>query len=60
MARSSKENHVLDNTSAFGVDVEDVFRVLEHDGVANFGTSWRQLLASYPGPHTSAARRNFR
>jgi transaldolase len=41
---------VLDNISAVGVDLKDVFRVLENDGVAKFGASWRQLLESYPSP----------
>ncbi len=35
---------VLDNVSAVGVDLEDVFAVLENDGVAKFAASWRQLL----------------
>lgn len=41
---------VLDNISATGVDLMDVVRGLENDGVANFEASWRQLLGSYPGP----------
>lgn len=41
---------VLDNISAAGVDLMDVVRGLENDGVANFEASWRQLLGSYPGP----------
>jgi transaldolase len=40
----------LDDISAAGVELEDVVRVLEDDGVANFAASWRQLLGSYPGP----------
>jgi len=44
---------VLDDISAVGVDVDDVFRLLEHDGVANFEAAWRKLLDCYPGPaHT--------
>lgn len=39
---------VLDDISAAGVDLGDVFGVLEHDGVAKFASSWRQLLDSYP------------
>lgn len=45
---------VLDNITAAGVDLMDVVRVLENDGVAKFVASWRQLLGSYPGsprPH---------
>ncbi len=38
----------LDEVSEVGVDVEDVFSVLEDDGVAKFAASWRQLLDAYP------------
>jgi transaldolase len=39
---------VLDDVSAVGVDLEDVFVALENDGVAKFAASWRQLLGAYP------------
>jgi transaldolase len=39
---------VLDDISEVGVDLEDVFGVLENDGVAKFATSWQQLLDAYP------------
>ena len=39
---------VLDDVSAVGVDLADVFAVLENDGVAKFAASWRQLLDAYP------------
>ncbi len=39
---------VLDDISAVGVDLEDVFTVLENDGVAKFAASWQQLLDAYP------------
>ncbi|MFL6086408.1 MAG: transaldolase [Mycobacterium sp.] len=39
---------VLDDVSAVGVDLADVFTVLENDGVAKFAASWRQLLDAYP------------
>jgi len=39
---------VLDEVRAVGVDLEDVFAVLENDGVAKFAASWRQLLDAYP------------
>ena len=45
---------VLDDVSAVGVDLADVFSVLENDGVAKFAASWRQLLDAYP---TSAGGR---
>jgi transaldolase len=38
---------VLDDISAVGVDLADVFTVLENDGVAKFAASWRQLLDAY-------------
>ena len=40
----------LDEIGAVGVDLGDVFDALEHDGVAKFAASWRQLLDSYPSP----------
>ena len=39
---------VLDDISAVGVDLADVFATLENDGVAKFAASWRQLLHAYP------------
>lgn len=39
---------VLDRINAVGVDLADVFSVLEHDGVAKFAAAWRQLLDAYP------------
>jgi transaldolase len=39
---------VLDDVSAVGVNLADVFAVLEEDGVAQFAASWRQLLDAYP------------
>lgn len=39
---------VLDEISAVGVDLTDVFTVLENDGVAKFAASWHQLLDAYP------------
>ena len=47
---------VLDDISAVGVDLTDVFCVLENDGVANFEASWRQLLDAYPGPAPASQR----
>jgi transaldolase len=38
---------VLDDVSAVGVDLTDVFSTLENDGVARFADSWRQLLSAY-------------
>ncbi|OBF26025.1 transaldolase [Mycobacterium sp. ACS1612] len=44
---ASSAQVVLDDVSAVGVDLADVFAVLENDGVAKFAASWRQLLAAY-------------
>ncbi|GFG54883.1 transaldolase [Mycolicibacterium agri] len=38
---------VLDEVGAAGVDLADVFAVLERDGVARFADSWHQLLDAY-------------
>jgi transaldolase len=45
---------VLDDVSAAGVDLADVFATLENEGVATFATSWRQLLDAYPTPAKAA------
>jgi transaldolase len=50
---------VLDDVSAVGVDLADVFAVLENDGVATFAASWRQLLDTYP-PSTDADKQSDR
>ena len=39
---------VLEEVRSVGVDLEDVFGVLENDGVAMFAASWQQLLDAYP------------
>ena len=39
---------VLQDVRAVGVDLEDVFGVLENDGVAKVAGSWQQLLDAYP------------
>jgi transaldolase len=36
---------VFDDLAGVGVDLDDVFRVLETDGVARFQASWRELQA---------------
>lgn len=38
---------VLDAVGAVGVDLADVFTVLENDGVAKFATAWGELLDAY-------------
>ena len=36
---------VMDDVAAIGVDLDDVFRVLEDEGVEKFEASWAELLA---------------
>jgi transaldolase len=45
----------LDNVTAVGVDLSDVFGVLENQGVGTFATSWQQLLDAYPTSAATAA-----
>jgi transaldolase len=59
-ATTTHARTVLDDVSAVGVDLADVFAVLENDGVAKFAASWRQLLGAYPtsaGTAENAQRR---
>ena len=35
---------VFDQLSAIGIDIPDVFEVLESEGVEKFETSWTELL----------------
>jgi transaldolase len=51
---ATRAQTVLDDISAVGVDLEDVFTVLEHDGVAKFAASWQQLLDAYPASAQTA------
>lgn len=41
---------VLDGVRDVGIDLYEVFTVLEDRGVASFEAVWRQLLDSYPAP----------
>ena len=45
---------VMHDLAAVGVDMADVFRALEEDGVARFQASWRELqadVAEAPATH---------
>jgi transaldolase len=57
---ASHAQMVLDRISEVGVDLEDVFSVLENDGVAMFAASWRQLLDAYPAAAETTAERSER
>ena len=42
--RAADAQAVFDKLEAVGVDLSDVFIVLEHEGVEKFDTSWQELL----------------
>ena len=42
--RASAAQQVFDKLSAVGIDLVDVFEVLESEGVAKFEASWKDLL----------------
>ncbi|MEW2482869.1 transaldolase [Mycobacterium sp. NPDC049093] len=44
---AAQARQLLDDVRGVGVDLADVFAVLERDGVAKFADSWRKLLAAY-------------
>ncbi len=44
--RGAEAQAVFDALVAVGIDVDDVFQVLEKEGVEKFVTSWRDLLAT--------------
>jgi transaldolase len=44
---SQEAQAVLDGITALDVDLEDVFTVLENEGVAKFREAWRRLLSAY-------------
>ena len=47
--RGAEAADVFDKLSALGIDVPDVFRVLEEEGVEKFEKSWQDLLDSVTG-----------
>ena len=53
---AARAGMVLDGVSAVGVELDDVFTVLQNNGVATFEASWQQLLNSYPMPENPAVR----
>ncbi|MGK8556835.1 transaldolase [Nocardia gipuzkoensis] len=52
-AAAAKE--VFDQLAAAGVDLDDVFEVLEREGVEKFEKSWEELLSATAAELTSAA-----
>ena len=47
---------VFDTLTAVGIDLPDVFMVLEDEGVEKFETSWKQLLGETQKQLGSAAK----
>ena len=47
---------VFDDLTAVGIDLGDVFRHLEDDGVDKFEKSWQELLDATQGQLDAAAR----
>ena len=42
--RDTESQEVFDQLSAIGIDLADVFEVLENEGVEKFEKSWQELL----------------
>lgn len=53
---SAAAQQVFDAISAVGVDLTDVFRTLENEGVAKFEASWTELGETVQGQLDAAAR----
>ena len=52
--RAAEAQAVFDNLTAVGIDIPDVFRVLETEGVEKFEKSWIELLETVTGQLTEA------
>jgi transaldolase len=53
---ASAAQEVFDKLTAVGIDLTDVFLVLENEGVEKFETSWKDLLAETETQLRSAAK----
>jgi len=53
--RAAEAQKVFDKLEAVGVDLTDVFLVLENEGVEKFAKSWRELLEATQGQLHAAA-----
>jgi transaldolase len=53
---ASAAQEVFDKLTAVGIDLTDVFLVLENEGVEKFETSWKDLLAETQTQLRSAAK----
>ena len=47
---------VFDSLEAVGIDLDDVFRHLEEDGVVKFEKSWEELLQATQGQLDAAKK----
>jgi transaldolase len=52
---AAQAQQVFDDLSAAGIDIADVFRTLENEGVQKFEKSWEELLESVDGQLKAAA-----
>lgn len=53
---AAESQEVFDNLSAIGIDLVDVFKVLEDEGVDKFEKSWQELLDATQGQLDAATR----
>jgi transaldolase len=42
--KAAQAQKVFERLTAVGIDLPDVFAVLEHEGVSNFAASWLRVL----------------
>jgi transaldolase len=56
IGKAGEAQAVFDELSAAGVDMSDVFLVLENEGVEKFETSWRELLDATKAELDAAAK----
>jgi transaldolase len=53
---ASAAQEVFDNLDAIGIDLTDVFLVLENEGVEKFEASWKELLDATQAQLQSTAK----
>jgi len=56
--RAGEAQEVFDKLEAVGVDLTDVFIVLEDEGVEKFARSWRYLLEAIQGQLDAVTKRS--
>lgn len=56
--KAEEAQEVFDRLAAVGVDLDDVFAVLEHEGVDKFEKSWEELLSATADELKSASTGN--